>query len=362
VLAERETAPSRTALAAYLVAAWLGVSSHFIFATILLALFFAALGTTLRTTPERAAPWVRVSGGAVALCGLLFVLKPRVTNAHFAAHTGAYTAAWILAPWLAWLVLQTALAERGCLWLTQKAAPIIKRSYPYLGWISLGWFLASGLGLGLLDMMAGPAVYRGFAEIDLPLWSRILLYGAALPVAVLGLREVYKVLRAPNPDLSEHWLALTLVAWPLCLLFTGTIKTSMRYYLPFYPTFLWLLANRSAQGVASPWILRGSALLALSAGLIWVPIIGGVHGVPSKYRMGNRIENAQHYLPMPELREHAKNLKVCHFTGDHFLATPLRFLAHVEPYPCDERLSLTLAYDLTRAPYWTAELTEIAQP
>ncbi|MEY4581429.1 MAG: hypothetical protein RL701_6132 [Pseudomonadota bacterium] len=356
---ERSVQPSRWTSACYLCAAWLGVSSHFIFLTVLMALFLGAVAAVRADTSDREAPTVLLTAAGLALGVVLFIVKPRLSVDHFAAHAIAYSVVWALAPLLVLALLEerwlTAIAVLG-LFAVAKPAP---RALKFLTVLSALWFLGSGLGLGLLDLMAGPVFYKGFAAWAQPWWLVTTLYALAACVLLAALHEIVRVLKtspAQNAPVTERWLASAIALWPLCLLASGTFKTSLRYYLPIYPVLLWFIADRLERRAAWRGLRPSVIAAALASLLLWMPLLQGMRGQPLKYRMGNRLENAHHYLPLDALLAHARELRVCHFDGDHFLREPLTFLARVQPYPCDDQRVLRVRYTLDRPPYWAAEL------
>jgi len=361
---ERDQAPGPWLSLGFLCAAWLGVSSHFIFLTALLAWLLGALALLRSRDVARVAPWLQLSAAGVALGVGLYVVKPRISPTHFASHVLAYTFIWSATPLAVWLVLRSEWVAACCVSVARRVAPHVARWLRPL-FVSSGlWFLGSGLGLGLLDLMAGAVIPRGFAALALPTWLVVPLYMLAVWALYLALREIVVVLRAAGDasdqdhqtaGMSDQWLAAALALWPLCLLLSGTFKTSMRYYLAIYPAWVWFLANRLDQ--TRPRSALSSAYLASACAcvLLWWPITRGMHDPPQQFRMGNRRESAHHYLPLADLLAYARSERVCQFEGDHFLVEPLRFLARVQPYACDDTRVLRVRYDLRTAPYWIAE-------
>jgi hypothetical protein len=354
---ERDAAPGPWSSLLFLYAAWLGMSSHFILLTALLAWLLGTLALLRSRDAARVAPWMQLSAAGVALGVGLYLVKPRLSPSHFAAHVVAYTLVWSTTPLAVWLVLRTERVGALSVRVARGIAPLVVRLFGPLLAVSGLWFMGSGLGLGLLDLMAGPVIYRGFAALALPTWLVITLYVLAAWALYLALRELVAVLRAPAhaADMGDQWLAAALAFWPLCLLLSGTFKTSMRYYLVIYPAWSWFLANRldrarPRSALVVSWVASACACL-----LLWWPMAQGMQDPPQRFRMGNRRESAHHYLPLAGLMQRAHTERACHFEGDHFLIEPLRFLARVQPYPCDDARVLRVRYDLEAAPYWVAE-------
>lgn len=358
---ERRPGPSPMTVLLFLCAAWLGVTSHFIFLAVLVAV---ALGTVLladREPIERVAPWATLAAVGLGLGALLLVLKPRLTVDHWLQWRLVWVGLWLMAPVVgSRLVLHPTVVQQMTRAL-ERLRPLLRPASLVLVGVSGLWFVFSGLGLGLLDVMAGPPLHMRFAAFTSPWIPCGLSYLAAAVVLLVAGRGIVDAgLSSERQPLRCRWLALCVLVWPLAMLCSGAFKTSMRYYLSVLPLFSWALVDVVER--ARPRIRRlAVASLATGAALttaMWIPLTQGWMGPPEEFRIGNRRESSRHFLRVDSLLSEARRTRACDFEGEHFLVTPLRFLFLADPYLCDptQRLRVQYCDDCAAPPYVTSEV------
>ena len=208
------------------------------------------------------------------------------------------------------------------------------------------WFVASGLGLGLVDIQAGAGLHRRMAAYTASIWVYIVGYIVAAVLMVGFLRGAYQLVTDDSIDLVRRWIACIVIFWPLCLLMTGVYKTSARYYISIHIVYLWVLVDIIQHSSSK---LKTSMIVAACTGCLislitWKTILGGTTNDFSDFRIGNRKESSAGFVPKRPLYEYAKEQGICKIEGNHFVARPVALLISFQPFECTSNKELHLDF------------------
>jgi len=314
-----------------------GAQNHFIFLSVpaSLCLLFAARALK----GDRAAgPWLRASLSALVPCALLFLVKPRLSEAAWALERAWAVPLFCALPFLAAAVFAAGPWEKPLLRLVSRRA--------------LGAGFALGLAafavwhlLPLAQALAGPTVWKRVLSwdapfpLDAPLWA-----WSALLLAAAGWRAA----RAWHGREPLSPLESVLALWPaayaaIFILFRNT--SSLRYYSPIQ--FL-TLASASAGLARLPRPDRKYALAlglfaaAAAQAVFWREQRAPVDRRPLTFKIGWHAENSWDFARKDALFAAYDESGACGIgrQEDSFVAVPLDFHREADgARPCDAGLT-----------------------
>ncbi|MDD5656117.1 MAG: hypothetical protein PHF00_02550 [Elusimicrobia bacterium] len=356
--------PPLGAAAGFLALNYLGVLNHFIFLSVPLSLFLAALANDLFLEDRRPA-FLRLCGANLLMGAVLCLVKPAVSDAFWTAHRPALLAAaalWPAACAAAWKV------SRGG--VSGPAVPAARGAL--LGALGLGLALFFVYHwIALIQIWSGAAVFQRLGAWAPPWWLAAPLYAwaATLLCACLyyALARLSRAEAARLPP-GERLLAF----WPLAYLASFIVfrnTSSIRYYI--LPS--WLL------GCALAYVLprlaawrRPAALAPLAAGAVfiyafaWNETAGPATRRPVRFYVAWHQERSIDFSDNTGLARLARERGICAFVRqDSFTDMPLIFLNSSLPRgSCDAGKSLWTDYcwECARPPYIKWRIVERPSP
>jgi hypothetical protein len=330
-----------TALRALLFCAvtLIGVQNHFIYLSVPVSLCVLYGARAAWLDEDGARPWLRLSLSALAMSAVVFVVKPRLTDAAWPVER-----AWAVPLFLALAPLAAAAAVLGGEWEAGLVARLA-RPLPRL-WcrraLSLG--LAAFLvwhAAPLWQALAGPVVWkRVFAwsapwwlALPLDLWSTFLLILLA-----------WRAARAWHGRESMSAYERTLALWPAAyaavfILFRNT--SSLRYYSPMQFLCLASLAAtlpRLARPDRKAAVALAAIAVAATQGVFWRELAAPADRRPLVFKIGWHAENSRDFSRKDALFAAYDASGACRVAHDErsFVAVPLRFhRMETGPLACD---------------------------
>lgn len=298
-------------------AVWVGVTSHFIYLTVVLAILVGALSETARTGRHAR---LAISVSALVACLVLVATKVALPPEIWSRAPWFWTALWVVCPFLSGLLgpwLRNKLPSLQGRWL-------VLRCLQGLVIGSIVFALARGIFVGLAQTLAGRAVHLRIVGYDPGIVLSILMWVSGLALFVTLLYGLYRSWVRVD---CHHWLAVFLLAWPTCMFLTGAWRTPLRYFAPIHLFVLWYLVclAESSGHKFRGMILSFSSLLAIVQLSAWIPLSGSYERVHMKVGVGYSLQPSYHYLPKRELVEASKDAEICRFEGDFNLKVPLHF-------------------------------------
>ena len=339
----------------------IGVQNHFIYLSIPVSLCVLYGVRAAWLEEDDARPWLRLSLSALAMGAVVFLVKPRLTDAAwptervwaiplFLALAPAAAAAAVLGEWEGRLV--ASLSRPGVrLWCGRALA---------LGVAAFAvWHVRP-----LWQMFAEAVVWKRMFSWDAPWWLTLPL--ALWATFLLGLLA-WRAVRAWNGHEAMRPHERTLALWPaayaaIFIMFRNT--SSQRYYLPVYVLCVAALA------AALPRLPRpdrkGAAVLAALAilaaqGLFWRELVSPGDRRPLSFKIGWHTENSRDFARKEALFSAFDASGAC--AAGHqersFTAIPLDF--HREetgPLACDRsrEFDADQCPDCATAPYYRWEI------
>lgn len=326
------TAPRALLFAALTLA---GVQNHFIYLSVPASLAAMYGARVAWRGEEECRPWLRLSLGALAAGAVVFLIKPRLSEAAWPAQR-----AWAVPLFLA-LVPGTLVLGRWDRALTEALrTPFARRWGPRVA------------ALGLLAFAVWHGVPLWLAFGDAVVWKRTLSWAAPwwlqLPLGLwsAGLLALaaWRAARAWHAHEPLEPAERTLALWPafyaaFFILFRNT--SSLRYYSPVH--FLCLAALGPALArLPRPdrrWAAGAAAFAVLSAQTVfWRELAAPRDRRPLTFRIGWHAENSKDFARKDALFAALDASGACAVTRQErsFTAIPLNFHRAGHPAPsCD---------------------------
>jgi hypothetical protein len=342
----------------YCAATLIGAQNHFIYLSVPLSLSVLYGARAAWLDEDSARPWFRLATASLVMGAALFLVKPRLSEAAWAAER-----AWALPLFFALPAAAAAAAAFGGEW----EAPLVR----LLRVPDIRLWAARGLGLGLAafgvwhlvplwQLLAGPVVWRRVFSWIAP-WSLRIPLGlwSAFLIGLLGWRAVRA--RRGLEGLSAH--ERTLALWPVAyasifILFRNT--TSLRYYSALQFVSLAALAAGLARlprpdkrGAAAGALL---AILAVQA-VFWREAAAPGDRRPLTFKIGTHSESSRDFARKDALFAAFDASGACviaHQERD-FITLPLAFhRAATGPVACDPRKAFDADFrlDAPSPPYY----------
>lgn len=330
-----------TALRALLFCAvtLIGVQNHFIYLSIPVSLCVLYGARAAWLGEDRARPWLRLSLSSLAMGAVVFVVKPRLTDAAWPAER-----LWAVPSFLALAPLAAAAAVFAGEWegalVSLLARPAVKL------------WARRALALGLAAFLAWHAapLWQVFAETVV--WRRIFAWPApwwlALPLdlwstfllLVLGWRAA----RAWHGHEAMTPYERTLALWPaayaaIFIAFRNT--SSLRYYLPVAVVALASLAAalpRLARPDRKAAAVLAALAVAATQGIFWRELASPQDRPPLVFKIGWHKENSRDFSRKEALFSafDASGACVVGHQERSFTAVPLDFHREITGRPaCD---------------------------
>ena len=293
VLDEPATAPRALLFCAVTL---IGVQNHFIYLSVPVSLCVLYGARAAWLGEEGARPWLRLSLSALAMGAVVFLVKPRLTEAAWPSER-----AWAVPLFLALAPLAAAAAAFGGAWegplvavLTRPATKLWSKRGLALGLAAfLVWHAAP-----LWQIFAGPVVWRRVFSWSAPWWLALPLdFWATFLLALL----VWRAARAWHGRESMTSFERTLALWPAAYatvfrLFRDT--NSLRYYSPVQ--FLCLASLAAALPRLSRIDRKGVLFLATVSILatqfvFWSELAAPADRRPLTFKTGWHTENSRDF-------------------------------------------------------------------
>lgn len=345
----------------------LGVQNHFIFLSLPLALLVAALLLAARRPDGGVAAFLPAAAVNVFLCLILFVAKPRVTEAAWEALRGPLLAAFWSAPLAGLALLPSAQRRLGTV-LSALASPRWAAAAPGLKRLFVGllavcaWFHA----LAFVEIQSGVSVAQRLASVPVP-WA------LALPLYAWGAAVVWAAFSDSWRRLSDGGEGLPPGAALLCalpaayaavfILFRNT--SSIRYYV--------VASQLALAALAVSWPrrpgLHGPRALGLAlagglgaAGLLAAAALGPSDRPPFRFKVGWHKEKSHDFLNKDGLYAFMDRERLCSVVEqESMIDIPLIFMRRANPLACDPARAVKTRYcsDCSREPYIVADIVPL---
>ncbi len=319
-----------------------GIQNHFIYLSVPSSLVALYAARAAWREEDEALPWLRASLAALAMGAVVFLVKPRLSEAAWPRERAWAVPLFLALPLLA--AAASALGEWERPLVRLLARPDARR-----------WGLRAG-GLGLLAFavwhgvpltlaLAGPVVWKRILSWDAPWWLDLPLHAAALlGLGLLGWRAA----RAWHGREALTPFERTLALWPpayaaIFILFRNT--SSERYYSPLQ--FL-CLAGLAAALPRLPrpdrrWALAAVGLLVLTTqGALWSALAAPPDRRPLTFKVGWHAENSWDFARKDAVFAAFDASGACRpYDENSFIQVPLLFHRFAVPAPgCDPGLRL----------------------
>jgi hypothetical protein len=319
-----------------------GIQNHFIYLSVPASLVALYAARAAWRGEEEVRPWLRASLSALGMGAVVFLVKPRLSEAAWARERVWAVPLFLALPFLA-AAASAAGAWEGPL-VRLLARPALRR-----------WGLrAAGLGLlafavwhllPVTEALAGPVVWKRMLAWDAPWWLDLPSELAA--VAALALLS-WRAVRAWHGREELSAFERTLALWPAAyaaqfILFRNT--SSLRYYSPLQ--FL-CLAGLAAALPRLPrpdkrFAAAAAALLVLTAqGTLWTAIAAPPDRRPISFKIGWHTENSWDFARKDAAFAALDASGACRpYDENSFIQVPLLFHRFARPLPsCDPDLRL----------------------
>ncbi len=341
--------PRALALAALCV---VGAQNHFIYLSIPLSLCVLYAARAARGEPG-AAQWLRAAVAALGAGAILFLVKPRLSEAAWSAER-----VWAVPLFFALPVLAAAAFAAGA-WERPLLRLLPRRAGAYVFALGLAAF-AVWHGAPLWQALSGPTLWkRTFswdapAALDAPLWA----WGAfVLAVAAWRAARAWHGREGLTP--AETTLALWPAAYAaIFILFRNT--SSFRYY----SLIQFLTLASAAAGLARlprpdrRWALAlGACAAVVAQAAFWRELRAPADRRPLRFKIGFHAENSWDFARKDALFSAFDASGACLIgrQQDSFVSIPLDF-HHLmsDPKPCDPAREFTAVQcqDCSSPPYY----------
>lgn len=345
----------------------LGVQNHFIFLSLPLALLFAALLLAGRRPDGGVAAFLPAGLVNVGLCLSLFVVKPQLTEAVWAAWRGPLLASFFSAP-LAGLALMPLAERRLGAALSVLASPRWAAASPWLGRAFVGllavcaWFHA----LAFVEIQSGVSVVQRLASVPVPWALALPLYAWGAAVVWAAFSDSWR--RSSDggeglPPGAALLCALPVAYAAVFVLFRNT--SSIRYYV--------IASQLTLAALAVSWPrrpeLHGPRALGLAlagglgaAGLLAAAALGPSDRPPFRFKVGWHKEKSHDFIGKDGLYAFMDRERLCSVVeAESMIDLPLIFMRRANPLPCDPARAVRTRYcsDCSREPFIVAEIVPL---
>jgi len=324
----------------FMIVTLAGVQNHFIYLSVPLSLtMLFALRAAWREEPGLEAD-LRLALSALAAGTVVFLVKPRLSEAAWASQK-----IWALSLFFALPPLAATAAVWGR-WDRPLTAALARPGAKLWGWRLLGLgFLAFLVWhvLPLWQALAGPVVWKRMISWDAPWYLDLPLHAWSLFLLAVLLWRAVRAWHA-HEEMSAH--ERTLALWPLAYmaifsLFRNT--SSLRYYsLAQFISLLSLAAAlpRLPKPDRRPVMALAAFVLLATQAVFWREWTAPRDRRPLQFRVGWRAENSWDFARKEGLFEAYKASGACEFIqSNSFTDLPLIFQRNSRPNPnCNPRL------------------------
>lgn len=339
-----------------------GVQNHFIYLSIPVSLSVLYGARAAWLDDEDARPWLRLSLASLAMGAVVFLVKPRLTDAAWPVER-----VWAIPLFLA-LAPAAAVAAVAGTWESRLISPLSRHRRACLG----------ALGLGALAFLIWHARPLGQVFANVVVWKRTFSWAApwwlALPLdlwaAFLFALLVWRAVRAWHGHEAMSRYERTLALWPaayaaIFILFRNT--SSLRYYLPIEYVSLPALAVALSR-LPRPdrkWPAALAAIAILSAqGLLWRELARPADRRPLTFKIGWHTENSKDFARKEAMFAAFDASGACRAGHQErsFTAIPLDFYRETTgPRPCDasKTFDADQCPDCPSAPYYKWEVVSV---
>jgi hypothetical protein len=274
----------------------IGVQNHFIYLSVPISLCVLYGARAAWRGEESARPWLRLALSALAMGAVVFLVKPRLTDAAWSAER-----LWAVPLFLALAPLAAAAAVLGGEWEGPVVALLRRPAMSRWGGRGLGAGLAAFAVwhvLPLWQTLAGPVVWKRIFAWAAPWWLALPLHlwGAFL-LAVI----VWRAARAwhGREEMTAH--ERTLALWPaayaaIFIVFRNT--SSLRYYSPIQFLCLASLAAalpRLPRPDRRPVLALAAVAVAATQFLFWRELAAPGDRRPLTFKIGWHAENSRDF-------------------------------------------------------------------
>jgi hypothetical protein len=324
----------------FCAAVLIGAQNHFIYLCVPLSLCVLYGARVAWLGEESARPWLRLSVSALVMGAVLFLVKPRLSEAAWASQR-----LWALPLFFALPPLAAAAAVWGGNW-TRSIEDLLARP-PVRRWA--GRALALGLlafaachAVPLWQLLAGPLVWRRMFSWIAPWWLRVPLGAwSGFLIGLVAWRAVRARYRLAEMSAHERTLAL----WPAAyaavfILFRNT--TSLRYYSALQFLCLAALAPALAR-LPRPdrnWAAAAAAFAVIACqGVFWRELSSPGDRRPLSFKIGTHMESSRDFSRKEALFAAFDASGACLVAHPerNFIAFPLGFhRKETGPLPCDD--------------------------
>ena len=336
----------------------IGAQNHFIFLAVPLSLCVMYGARAAWSGDEAVRPWLRLSTSALAMGAVLFLVKPRLSEAAWADQR-----AWALPLFFALPPIASAVA----VWAGAWEAPIVRllagpgvRRWTVLA-LKLG-LLAFALchAIPLWQLIAGPLIWRRIFSWIAPWSLRLPLYAWSLFLTGL---VAWRAVRAWHDRATLSPLERSLALWPaayaaIFILFRNT--TSLRYYSSLQFLCLAALAPalarlpRADKRLTS--VLSAFAILTVQ-GVFWRELSAPGDRPPLSFKIGTHMESSRDFLRKEALfaAYDASGACLAAHQERNFIAYPLNFHRQLTgPMACDpgKAFDADFCRDCAAPPYY----------
>ena len=352
-----------TALRALLFCAvtLIGVQNHFIYLSVPVSLCVLYGARAAWLGEDHARPWLRLSLSALAMGAVVFLVKPRLTDAAWAAER-----VWAVPLFLALAPLAAAAAVFAGEWEVVLVGFLAHPSVKLWARRALALGLAAFFiwhAVPLWQVFAGPVVWKRMFSWSAPWWLALPL--DLWSTLLLGLLA-WSAARAwhGREALTPH--ERTLALWPaayaaIFILFRNT--SSLRYYLPVQ--FLCLASLAAALPRLPRPDRKAAAVLAAIAvaatqGFFWRELASPRDRRPLVFKIGWHAENSRDFARKDALYSAFDSSGACVIAHQErsFVAIPLDFHREATgPLACDpaKAFDADQCFDCATPPFyrWT---------
>ncbi len=317
----------------------IGVQNHFIYLSVPVSLCVLYGARAAWRGEEAARPWLRLSLSALAMGAVVFLVKPRLTDAAWSAERS-----WAIPLFLALAPAAAAAAVFAGAWegrlVDRLSRPAVKR------WCGRG--LAAGTAAfaiwhapPLWQALAGPIVWKRMFAWAAPWWLTLPLHlWSALLLALVAWRAVRAWHGREKLTAYERTLALWPAAYAaIFILFRNT--SSLRYYSPMQFLCLASLAAalpRLPRPDRRPALAFAALAVASTQFVFWRELASPGDRPPLKFKNGWHAENSRDFSRKDALFAAFDASGACSAAHQErsFTAIPLNFhRAETGPLACD---------------------------
>jgi hypothetical protein len=334
----------------FCAATLLGVQNHFIYLSVPVSLCVLYGARAAWLGEDSARPWLRLSASALVMSAVVFLVKPRLSDAAWAGER-----LWAIPLFLALSPLAAAAAAYGGAWeaplVRALSVPSVKR------WAERALALGAAAFLiwhaaPLWQTLSGPVVWKRIFSWTAPWWLDLPLFAwGAFLLAMIGWRAA----RAWHGREAMTPFERTAALWPaayaaIFIVFRNT--SSLRYYSLIQFLSLASLAAalpRLPRPDRRYAVILAAVAVAATQGIFWRELSSPGDRPPLRFKIGWHAENSRDFARKDALFAafDASGACVAGHQERSFVAIPLDFhRAETGPRPC----AMDLIFDADQCP------------